>query len=199
MQLRRPHGLLLLCLAVSAAGLTGTLDRRDYYGLGGIMRVGSTRRPIPTTVAHGQLESKVMRNLRRSRHFHVSPALSSPGTGETDRKSRRHNEHQLVGDCQTGHGAVVISRKDASSSHLPAKVGPLAGGQRQVSIIPSDNKHHRKRDNLLEPEPPVVPEGNGPKRTTFTQNQLRPCTFCRFFTTVTPAPKPKIYLNVLRP
>uniref|UniRef100_A0A182Q3E5 Secreted protein n=1 Tax=Anopheles farauti TaxID=69004 RepID=A0A182Q3E5_9DIPT len=100
---------------------------------------------------------------------------------------------------ENGHAAVVISRKE-SVAVPSAKEVPSAPGLRQISIIPSDDKHHRKRDNLLEPEPPVVPEEgiNGGKRKTFTQNQLRPCTFCRFFTTVTPAPKPKIYLNVLR-
>uniref|UniRef100_A0A182MD91 Secreted protein n=1 Tax=Anopheles culicifacies TaxID=139723 RepID=A0A182MD91_9DIPT len=96
---------------------------------------------------------------------------------------------------ENGQCAVVISRTSATE-----KVAPASAGARYVSIIPSNDKHHRKRDNVLEPEPPVVPEmdSNGPKRKTFTQNQLRPCTFCRFFTTVTPAPKPKVYLNLLR-
>uniref|UniRef100_A0A182Y0D3 Uncharacterized protein n=1 Tax=Anopheles stephensi TaxID=30069 RepID=A0A182Y0D3_ANOST len=103
----------------------------------------------------------------------------------------------LVGE---GHGAVVISRADSNSSPSVKLDTPRNGSVRYVSIIPGDDKHHRKRDNLLEPEPPAVPEADpsGPKRRTFTQNQLRPCTFCRFFTTVTPAPKPKMYLNVLR-
>uniref|UniRef100_A0A182S9U8 Uncharacterized protein n=1 Tax=Anopheles maculatus TaxID=74869 RepID=A0A182S9U8_9DIPT len=100
-----------------------------------------------------------------------------------------------------GHGAVVISRTDSNNSSPSVKLDTSRNGSvRYVSIIPSDDKHHRKRDNLPEPEPPVAPEADSssPKRRTFTQNQLRPCTFCRFFTTVTPAPKPKIYLNVVR-
>uniref|UniRef100_A0A182I7C8 Uncharacterized protein n=1 Tax=Anopheles arabiensis TaxID=7173 RepID=A0A182I7C8_ANOAR len=101
-----------------------------------------------------------------------------------------------------GQSAVVISRTDGSASPVSKETPAAASGSvRYVSIIPGDDKHHRKRDNLLEPEPPVVPtdgDSNGHKRRTFTKNQLRPCTFCRFFTTVTPAPKPKIYLNVVR-
>ncbi|KFB46162.1 hypothetical protein ZHAS_00014162 [Anopheles sinensis] len=101
----------------------------------------------------------------------------------------------LIGEVK---GAVVISRSEADSS--APKAQPVNGGLRFVSVIPSDEKHHRKRDNLLEPAPPAVPvdDSNDTKRRTFTKNQLRPCTFCRFFTTVTPAPKPKIYLNVVR-
>uniref|UniRef100_A0A182PDW2 Uncharacterized protein n=1 Tax=Anopheles epiroticus TaxID=199890 RepID=A0A182PDW2_9DIPT len=101
---------------------------------------------------------------------------------------------------ENGQSAVVISRTDGNPP--PAlKVTPGDGtGVRYVSIIPGSDKHHQKRDNLLEPEPPVAPEedSNGHKRRTFTKNQLRPCTFCKFFTTITPSPKPKMYLNVVR-
>uniref|UniRef100_A0A182W6C6 Secreted protein n=1 Tax=Anopheles minimus TaxID=112268 RepID=A0A182W6C6_9DIPT len=102
----------------------------------------------------------------------------------------------VLGTVENGQCAVVISRTSSS-----VNMDPVGGGARHVSIIPSNDKHHHKRqDNLLEPEPPVAPEldSNGPKRRTFTKNELRPCTFCRFFTTVTPAPKPKIYLNLVR-
>uniref|UniRef100_A0A2M4DJB8 Putative secreted protein n=1 Tax=Anopheles darlingi TaxID=43151 RepID=A0A2M4DJB8_ANODA len=98
-----------------------------------------------------------------------------------------------------GKSAVVISRSEVkSSSSILSTSG--TGGSRLVSIIPGQDKYPRKRDNILEPEPAVSPEEdtNAGKKRTFTKNQLRPCTFCKFFSTAAPTPKPRIYLNVIR-
>uniref|UniRef100_A0A2M3ZEH0 Putative secreted peptide n=1 Tax=Anopheles braziliensis TaxID=58242 RepID=A0A2M3ZEH0_9DIPT len=91
-----------------------------------------------------------------------------------------------------GESAVVISRSEVQASPT--------SGSRVVSIIPGQDKFPRKRDNLLEPEPAAAPEEDtkAGRKHTFTKNQLRPCTFCKFFSTAAPTPKPRIYLNVIR-
>ncbi|XP_052871028.1 uncharacterized protein LOC128276612 [Anopheles cruzii] len=91
------------------------------------------------------------------------------------------------------HGAIVIRRSEVKSAFgAMAPPSSINDGSRIVSIIPGGDKHHRKRDNVVEPEPPAVPEevptANKPR--TFTKNQLRPCTFCKFFTTIAPTAKP---------
>uniref|UniRef100_A0A2M4DJI5 Putative conserved secreted protein n=1 Tax=Anopheles darlingi TaxID=43151 RepID=A0A2M4DJI5_ANODA len=98
-----------------------------------------------------------------------------------------------------GKSAVVISRSEVKSSSSTSPTTETSG-PRLVSIIPGQDKYPRKRDNILEPEPAVSPEEdtNAGKKRTFTKNQLRPCTFCKFFSTAAPTPKPRIYLNVIR-
>uniref|UniRef100_A0A182MI93 Secreted protein n=1 Tax=Anopheles culicifacies TaxID=139723 RepID=A0A182MI93_9DIPT len=94
------------CFVVVLVWLTTSTTGRNYYGLGGIMKVNpSPRNPThPPTPTH--LQSKMMRNLRQSRHFHISPnaavgpEIGHPADDGSDRKSRRHNDHQLVGDCR---------------------------------------------------------------------------------------------------
>uniref|UniRef100_A0A2M4A7Q5 Putative secreted protein n=2 Tax=Anopheles triannulatus TaxID=58253 RepID=A0A2M4A7Q5_9DIPT len=100
--------------------------------------------------------------------------------------------------ANSGESAVVISRSEVQSSSS-SSTSPR-GGSRVVSIIPGQDKYPRKRDNLLEPAPAVAPEEdtNTGRKHTFTKNQLRPCTFCKFFSTAAPTPKPRIYLNVIR-
>uniref|UniRef100_A0A182J1M7 Uncharacterized protein n=1 Tax=Anopheles atroparvus TaxID=41427 RepID=A0A182J1M7_ANOAO len=77
-------------------------DDRNYYGLGGTLGHAFTT-PSSTGPTASVLQSKMLRNLRQSHHFHVSPANGGTSATPTDdrdrqcgdRKSRRHNEHQL--------------------------------------------------------------------------------------------------------
>lgn len=97
--------MVLLWLTLQTSGGL-IVDDRNYYGLGGIMPPRSFQiqpTSAPASIGH----SKMMRNLRLSRHFHVSPehrptGENRPTVGDRDRwcavpdrKSRRHNEHQL--------------------------------------------------------------------------------------------------------
>uniref|UniRef100_A0A182T759 Secreted protein n=1 Tax=Anopheles maculatus TaxID=74869 RepID=A0A182T759_9DIPT len=100
---------VLVWLTASSTGDGDDLPR-NYYGLGGIMHVGRTAHPTTTTSSPlSILQSKMMRNLRQSRHFHISPNAVVPVSGQravapgdygtVDRKSRRHNDHQLCLRC----------------------------------------------------------------------------------------------------
>ncbi|EJY57910.1 AAEL017465-PA [Aedes aegypti] len=91
-----------------------------------------------------------------------------------------------------GEGAVVI-RRPSNSNESPAQ------GTRIISVLPSDDKYPRKRDSpAIMKEVPTLPEGSR-DRSTFSVNKRRPCTFCKFFTTVTPSPKPKMYFKFVQP
>lgn len=92
-----------------------------------------------------------------------------------------------------GEGAVVI-RRPSNSNETPAQ------GTRIVSVLPSDDKNPRKRNSpvMTKEEVLILPEG-AKDRSTFSINKRRPCTFCKFFTTVAPAPKPKMYFKFVQP
>uniref|UniRef100_A0A8D8FQZ7 (northern house mosquito) hypothetical protein n=1 Tax=Culex pipiens TaxID=7175 RepID=A0A8D8FQZ7_CULPI len=91
-------------------------------------------------------------------------------------------------------GAVIIKKAGSEPS---SSVAASRGGVRIITVHQSGDRVPRKRDSppatLLAEE--VVP---AQRRNTFSVNQKRPCTFCKFFTTVTPAPKQKMYFKFVK-
>lgn len=93
-----------------------------------------------------------------------------------------------------GEGAVII-RKPGDSKSVAA-----SSNTRVISILPSEDKNPKKRDSpalTMKEDVPLVERNKD--RGTFSVNKRRPCTFCKFFTTVTPAPKPKMYFKFIQP
>lgn len=93
-----------------------------------------------------------------------------------------------------GEGAVIIRKP---SDGKPAAASSIT---RVISVLPSGDKYPKKRDSpaLATKEDVPLVEGNK-DRSTFSVNKRRPCTFCKFFTTVTPAPKAKMYFKFVQP
>ncbi|KAL1377269.1 hypothetical protein pipiens_016376 [Culex pipiens pipiens] len=84
----------------------------------------------------------------------------------------------------SSEGAVII--KMANNEEPSSASEDL----RTVTILQSDDRTPNKRDSplvLLSEQEPVQ------RRSTFTVNEKRPCTLCKFYTTEKPTPKQRMY------